>query len=123
MKLILSNDVSKFTLLQTTLHSLSSQERLRYAAKRFFVFFGLALVSLPIPVAHMILVPTFLFLAFFISVKSYAVKYQVKLPPQTACPACQKSLPSNHILTDDFRLKCPECFSHLFLHDEKNVVS
>ena len=118
MKLVLSSDTSKLIQLPVTLQPLSQRERLRHAGKRFLIFLGLAVAALPLPVAHMILVPTFLFLAFFTSFKSFGVQYRVSLPENSLCPSCQKPLPQNHLLTDQLRLKCPECFAHLVVRTD-----
>lgn len=79
----------KSSIRDLSAHVFSQQERMKRALTRLFTFLGLAIVSVLIPVAHFVLVPLFLMLAPFLTVKTY--KEEVVLDACTLeCPECRQ---------------------------------
>jgi hypothetical protein len=111
VKLILSNDQSKIHDLNAQWTALTPKERMNYAAKKFGIFFGLAIASVFIPVAHFFLVPLFLILSLVVGFKSYAIRYRLDLGQQLKCHQCQNELKPSYLLGDELRIKCEKCFA------------
>jgi hypothetical protein len=112
MRLILASDQSKNRELSARLKSLSPKEKMTYAAKKFFLFFGLAVISVFIPVAHFVLVPVFLLLAIVTGVRANAIKYKLELREDISCLKCEKTFPREFLLGKEMRLQCRHCFEH-----------
>lgn len=70
---------------------LSETEKLIKALKKLGLFWGLALVSVLIPVFHFILVPLFLTLGIYFALQSHKSQGQV-LSGETRCPHCQSEI-------------------------------
>jgi hypothetical protein len=111
VKLILSNDQSKVHELSAQWTTLTPKERLAYAAKKFSIFFALAIVSVFIPVAHFFLVPLFLILSLVVGFKSYAIRSRLDLGQQLKCHQCQSELKPSYLLGEELRIKCEKCFA------------
>jgi hypothetical protein len=112
MRLILASDQSKNTELSAHLKTLSAREKMTYAAKKFFLFFGLAVISVFIPVAHFVLVPVFLLLAVVTGVKANAIQSRLELQQEVRCLRCEKTFPKEFLLGKEKRLQCAHCFEH-----------
>ncbi|MBO9666398.1 MAG: hypothetical protein J7501_06250 [Bdellovibrio sp.] len=63
-------------------------EKTRTAIKKLALFWGIALVSVLIPVFHFVLVPLFFFLGFYFAHRGYKSDGLV-LSGATTCPHCQ----------------------------------
>ena len=61
--------------------------RTRVALKKLAIFWGIALVSVLLPVVHFVLVPLFFFLGFFFAYRGFKSEGQV-LSGETTCPHC-----------------------------------
>ncbi|MEN0059040.1 MAG: hypothetical protein AAGB31_09410 [Bdellovibrio sp.] len=95
-------------------HIYSQQERTRRALKKLGMFWGLALISVPLPVVHFVLVPVFFFVGPLMAHKTY--KEEITLESTTMnCPECGKSVQFNQNSglwpLHDF---CPECRSRIY---------
>ncbi|HEX7674066.1 MAG TPA: hypothetical protein VF412_07840 [Bdellovibrio sp.] len=62
-------------------------QRTRVALKKLAIFWGIALVSVLLPVVHFVLVPLFFFLGFFFAYRGFKSEGQV-LSGETTCPHC-----------------------------------
>ncbi len=111
MKLTLTSDQAKTTDIKATLHTLSKRERTLYAWKKFGVFFGLAILSVFVPVAHFVLVPTFLILSIVVGIKSYKIQARLEILENVQCLQCQEILPKQFLLGEEERIKCGHCFA------------
>ncbi len=72
-------------------HYFSPPERMAQSLKKLGLFWGIALVSVLIPVFHFVLVPLFLILGLFFARRSYKSEGQV-LGGETRCPHCQTEI-------------------------------
>lgn len=108
MQLLLASDQSQIILEPWTLQSLTTLERLKNGLRWFGLFFGLAVVSILIPVFHFILVPGFLFFGIYAGFANFRKKEKV-ITNQCHCLKCQKSLKEGYLVDEDRRLKCQEC--------------
>src|ERR1043165_5965508 len=109
MRLILSNDQDRFYDLQASIHNLDFKQRFQSSAKQFFLFFGLAIVSVLIPVFHFFLVPLFLFLSLYIFIKAMKTKTRLDFSNPPACLNCQQPLSGSYYLTEEMRISCEKC--------------
>lgn len=110
MKLILLSNESQFILLDGSLLEKRYSERLSSALKRFAIWLLLALVSIFIPVAHFVLVPSFFIVAFVSFFQSYKMKKKLSLNGEYNCTQCNKTLNLQKELASDFRFTCDQCF-------------
>lgn len=107
------------TLVSTEPESLPPPRRMQRALKFLGGFWGAALVSVPIPGLHFVLVPGFFLAgigAFFIKLRETR-----RLALQGAvCPACGKPLKDAvlHFGAELPRLYCYECRQHLWLSEK-----
>lgn len=114
--LVIGIESENFPVQTGTLYSqlFSDRERLLRALKMLGVLWALALVTVFIPVAHFVLVPTFLLAGPIVAFRRYGMKFALekvgavcpacgqeiviplepgdRLPKRTYCPACSKPL-------------------------------
>lgn len=69
----------------------SPRQRTQVAVKKLFLFWGIALVSVLIPIFHFVTVPLFFGLGLFFAYRSYQSQGQV-LTGETTCPHCQNKV-------------------------------
>ncbi|UOF02266.1 hypothetical protein [Bdellovibrio reynosensis] len=69
----------------------SPRQRTQVALKKLFLFWGIALVSVLIPIFHFVTVPLFFGLGLFFAYRSYQSQGQV-LSGETHCPHCQNKI-------------------------------
>ena len=67
------------------IHEFNSQEVLVKSVQKLFLFWGLALLSVFLPVVHFVLVPLFLVLGVFFSVRAFKFRRVMK-SGDVACP-------------------------------------
>ncbi len=91
-------------------------ERLVRALAGLGMFWGLALLGLFIPVAHFILVPTFLTAGLVVAIKR-AREDKRLISVRGACPRCsvEQEFKVGGRLTADRTFDCPSCHNHLRL--------
>ncbi len=91
-------------------------ERLVRALAGLGMFWGLALLGLFIPVAHFILVPTFLTAGFVVAVKRAREDNRL-IAVRGACPRCsvEQEFKVGGRLTADRTFDCPNCHDQLLL--------
>jgi len=110
MKLILISNENQFINLDGSLLEKRVSERLTSALRRFTIWFLLALASIFIPVAHFVLVPSFLIVSFVSFFQSYKMNKKLSLNGDYSCTQCNKTLNLRKELTSDFRFTCDQCF-------------
>lgn len=69
----------------------SPRQRTQVALKKLLMFWGIALVSVLIPIFHFITVPLFFGLGVFFAHRSYQSRGQV-ITGETHCPHCQNKV-------------------------------
>lgn len=114
MEIIVYSQKDKFILQELSVHVFSQKERTRRSLIKLFSWFGIAGVSILIPVFHFILVPLFLLLAPFLALKSY--KEQVRLEAcSLLCPECRQ-LAHFAKNTGEWPLhnNCPHCMNRIY---------
>ncbi len=117
MRLILASNQSKNREIRARSISLSAKEKMTYVAKKFFLFLGLAVVSVFIPVAHFVLVPVFLLLTVVTAIKANAIQARLEISESVPCLKCEKPLASEYLLGKDPRIQCGQCFEHYQLEN------
>jgi hypothetical protein len=109
MKIILLNDSDKFIELNSQLLEATKKLKLQNGFRKFGLFFGLALVSVFIPVLHFVLVPVFLILAVVSFFYGYNVSYQVSNPSACSCLVCSRQMTLPVLIGSNRRLTCSAC--------------
>ena len=88
---------------------LSSKDRLRNAAKSAALMFGLAVVSIAVPVFHFVLVPMFLMLSFVMGAMEYRRGIEVR-DVKVKCEDCGTEVDMAARTSQDLIMKyCPGC--------------
>ena len=113
---------------EVDLASLSSRERFLRSVKRASIFFGIAVVSVLIPMLHFVLVPGFLVLGALVFSRTLNEKELVRQASGT-CPACHHVVTlEGPISTKKSKEICPHCrqllklkIAHLSLIPTKTV--
>lgn len=109
-----SNDF-KYTLVDGCIKDCSSKERWIFSLKKLFLFWSLAGVSVFIPLAHFILVPTFL-LAGAVSFILHFNKTHIVRDLSFNCPKCQQKnsyAKKIFLFRDEMRFYCTTCAEQL----------
>jgi len=98
---------------QVEIHQFDSKDRLMRGLKSGGLFFGLALFSLFIPLAHFVLVPAFLIASFIAFPVAYGAKSKV-MGGSSQCPDCQAIFRIEKS-ADQWPLEdvCSQCQSHV----------
>ncbi len=95
---------------QAVLSRIPNRVRLRKAAKSYFIFLGLAVGAVFVPILHLILVPGFLLLSIFMAVNAYVDNVEIE-NIKLKCEKCHADimLPSKRADQYPFWVKCPSC--------------
>lgn len=93
--------------------SLSTGERAKRSVKRLAIFWGIALLFLPVPAVHFVAVPGFLLVGIFMAVKTWFATRIVR-GGQGVCPVCKEQLKFGTLeYKEPLKLVCPHCRNHL----------
>jgi len=119
MKILVYSQRDKSQIHELDGHVYSQQEKTKRAFTRLFGFWGLAIVSILVPVAHFILVPAFLLIAPFIAYKSY--KEEVMLEEcEITCPECGKTGTfAKNSGQWPLHNQCPHCMNRVYFEPAK----
>jgi len=106
--IVRTNDFKEKPLNAEVIRCLRPELVLR-ATKKLFTFWGIALLSVLIPVLHFFLVPTFLFLGLFFGFRTLGYKFTIE-DGSFVCPECSKNNPIKDLwFGDEARLRCEHC--------------
>lgn len=103
------NDADRFLTIDGKLEDLSVSQRTTTAFKKFFLFLGIAIASIFIPVAHFVLVPLFLILSVFFALKEFNIKQNLIIKGAYQCLGCQNVLTIPKKLDNNRRVNCKSC--------------
>lgn len=117
MKIILLNDSDKFLELNSRLLPASNKLKFQNGIKKFGLFFGLAVVSVFIPVLHFVLVPAFLIIALVSFFYGYRVEFQISNPVTCTCLLCSRELKLPVLIGANRRLNCSSCNAQYRIDD------
>jgi hypothetical protein len=117
MKIVLISDSDKFIELSSKLVPAPAKLKLQNGLKKFGLFFGLAVVSVFIPVLHFVLVPAFLILSVAAFFYGYRVKFEIIDPQPCKCLLCSHELVLPKLLGDNRRLNCAGCTAQYRIND------
>ncbi len=109
MRLIVSNNADQFIELEAIFEEKTYFERLNFALKKFFIFFTLASVSVLIPVAHFILVPSFLIASIIGFKNAFKIRNRLKIIKSVACLSCQSELAIPEAFNTELSIDCAHC--------------
>lgn len=111
MKICLSSNSDQVLLCEPQVIELSWGERMRFSAKRFGFFLGLAGAAVFIPVFHFVLVPLFLLIAFRVAYKALKIHQKIVIGTNVECLNCKTLLDESYLLTSEGLINCKKCFS------------
>ena len=113
----IQDNAGHVTNINQQISCLSSKQRLTRALKAALFGLGLAIVALPIPGVHFVLVPAFLIFAFYNGLRKFKEAMSLDLT-LVNCPCCQKNLNESMIYfsQEPIRSYCFNCRSQLTLH-------
>jgi hypothetical protein len=118
MKLIVSNNANLFIPLDAVIKEKTKTERLSFAFKKFFIWFGIALGSIFIPIAHFILTPCFLIASAIAFRNGYNLNKKLFTSKPCFCQKCQKILIIPEHINEDTSITCDNCFQRYQLSFE-----
>lgn len=110
MSKVIFDDTKEFQV-NLLLEKFDKSVRLKRALQGFGLFFGLALVSVFIPVLHFFLVPVFLILSFVMGYRKYRQRFAIDLI-NFNCPKCSNSISEKKIFaaeSSDLKVYCYNC--------------
>ncbi len=106
---ILSSNLDKKVEFSVDIKTLSSTERLQKALKKWAFFFFLMVISVPIPAAHLLLVPSFFCLAVYSFFSTLKKPYLI-LVGEIPCPNCQTKQKAPKVSFNwPLKVICPQC--------------
>lgn len=109
MKIEVFSNPEEISVKDFEVVELSFNTRLLRASKLAGMFFGGALISAPIPVVHLIMVPLCLLLAVVTGIWRLRQKIQVHAP-DLRCPNCQTPQALVSAIAEwPYRGHCPQC--------------
>lgn len=95
-------------------HAFTPKEKTKRALQKLFAFWGLALASILVPVAHFVLVPVFFLLAPFLAYKNYQEEVSLEAC-ELACPECTKTGSFTKIAGRwPLHNTCPHCMNRVY---------
>lgn len=104
------------------IRSYSQQERTLNAFKTLGLFWGLAVLSVFLPVLHFVLVPLFLILGIVLALKKQNLSYQLE-SGEIKCPGCGTLVHLNSSSFQDFHSEiCQSCAVVLRVKPTENKV-
>jgi len=109
MKIVLLNDRNRFVEMNSQLLEASKKLKLQNGIKKFALFFGLAVVSVFIPVLHFVLVPAFLIVAAASFFYGYKVEFQISNPVLCTCLVCSRPITLPLLVGSNRRVSCSAC--------------
>ncbi len=115
LKLVQSNDLSKETPISGSIEILNFHSRLKIAGKACGFFLILTFISVFIPAAHFILVPTFLIVSFISLFSNLAKNKSLKMMEKAPCPVCKNPLQIPSSFKGELRFRCKICAGQFIL--------
>lgn len=115
MKLEIFSDPDKIFEEDHEVHELTFKQRVMASFKMAGMFFAGALLALPIPVVHLIMVPLCLFLGVASGIWKLRQKIEVSAP-ELKCPSCKAPHPlQSGLVTWPYRGYCSQCRSQFIV--------
>lgn len=115
MQIILASDQAKKIESRFELVEISKRERLLNAAKKFGIWFGIAVAAVFIPIFHFVLVPVLLLAAAVMGMKAYKNRFEVRLLDHGPCIACGKPMQEVFLLGAELQFDCNHCYAQYFV--------
>lgn len=86
---IANSNFDKIEYGTAEIRSFSPREILQKSIKQLAMFWGLAIVSVLLPVVHFVLVPLFFFMGAYLAIRARKVKQEI-LSGSVNCPQCKQ---------------------------------
>lgn len=114
MKVIVYSQKDKSEILELVGHIYAPPEKMKRAMQRLGMFWGMALLSVLIPVAHFILVPLFFLIGPFLSYKAYKEEGALEAC-DIICPECKKASTFDKNSGEwPLHQPCPQCMNRIY---------
>lgn len=115
MILTLLNDADKSLKVDGSIIERTFRSRILSAVKIFLFWLAFAMGAVFVPVAHFVLVPTFLVLSIVMFVKEFSIRNNFELGSSINCLKCGSSLIFPKALPGNGRLSCRSCYQQYII--------
>lgn len=89
---------------------LAQKEKIVLAIKRLGIFWGIAILFIPIPAVHFVMVPGFIIIGVVALIRTLSLKSLRASPARLTCPNCHASLTMQpRFYRSPFKELCPTC--------------
>lgn len=105
------NNSSRYFDVEARVQEIPQNLRIKFAIRKFSMFFALAIASIAVPVFHFVLVPLFLVISVIIFFKYLKFKYELITEGVTHCLECSTKIDFNKSQDQDFRCECSKCYT------------
>ncbi len=105
------NNSSRYFDVEARVQEIPQNLRLKFAFKKFALFFSLAVLSIAVPVFHFVLVPLFLVISIGVFFKTLKLKYEMITDQSLHCLECNTELKFKKAEDQDFRCECSKCYT------------
>lgn len=117
MWILRANDF-KQNPLEVNIVPSSKKSVILLSLKKLGLFWGLAMVSILIPILHFVLVPAFLIIGVYAFLSQYKNTHSLHEGSST-CPACQGRFPIKNIyIYDSKKINCELCMEQLIFKNQ-----
>ncbi len=115
---IVRTNAFKATPLEATVVQCLRGELVSKAIKTLFSFWGIAVLCVFIPVLHFFLVPLFLIIGIFFSIRTLKYKFTIRVG-SFLCPECSKHNSIKNLwFAAEARFRCAHCAAQIVI-DQK----
>ena len=101
---------------------LDSRDKTKIALKRLAIFWGIALLWIPVPMIHLVMIPAFL----LIGIVAFAMAFTIPKTIESSrgiCPSCEKPFELGKLRWQDrIKERCPNCRQDLYIRVESSEV-
>lgn len=123
MKLVVSNNAEEFILFEGIIEEKTKFDRIMFATGKLFMWLCMAGISVLIPIAHFILVPSFLIISIIAFKNGYRLNKTLVASSPCVCCKCKNTLSLPENINEDSSVSCENCFQRykLFFEDFKKT--
>lgn len=101
---------------------LSSRDKVTIALKRLAIFWGIAILFVPVPAVHFVAVPSFLIVGIVGFIQAFLLQKTVE-KTQGLCPVCKERFEFSRLrYRERIKERCPQCRQEMYLRIEPSEI-
>lgn len=101
---------------------LSSRDKSTMALKRLAIFWGIAILWIPVPMLHFVMIPVFLLIGIVAFAHAFTVRQTIE-SARGICPSCQKPFELGRLRwRERIKERCPHCRQELYVRLDGSEV-